>query len=167
MVAIWQYVAGHSFVFPIVRKKRDIRLNTSANVVSSLFLWGCCSSRTSFRRVTWQEFMNTGFRRYVRNYTLFHNGLIDRKHIMGFDILPPVFLKDCEAVTNAGERCRSWLGKSIRNKTFSLTHFITASRMGSSNEQIWLERSYTKWKGSIDCLPSWGTDMEQDGKGFA
>lgn len=52
MLAIWLYVEGDSFVLPIVRKKRDRRLNTSASVVSRRLLYVVWSSRTSFRRVT-------------------------------------------------------------------------------------------------------------------
>ena len=36
--ATWQYVAGASFVLPIVRKKRERRANTSASVVSRRLL---------------------------------------------------------------------------------------------------------------------------------
>lgn len=52
MEAIWEYVAGHSRVRPMVRKKRERRLKTSDSVVSSLLLYVVPSSRTSFKRVT-------------------------------------------------------------------------------------------------------------------
>ena len=50
--AIWEYVAGHSLVFPMVIKNRESKLNTSASVVSSRLLYVCWSSLTSFSLVT-------------------------------------------------------------------------------------------------------------------
>ena len=50
--AICEYVAGHSFVFPIVKKNRLSRLKTSASVESRRLLYVVLSSRTSFNFVT-------------------------------------------------------------------------------------------------------------------
>ena len=52
MLASWQYVAGPSRVFPMVRKNNDRRLNTSESVVSTRFWWGAESSLTSLSLVT-------------------------------------------------------------------------------------------------------------------
>ncbi len=55
ILAIWQYVAGHSLVLPIVRKNRERRLKTSASMESKRFFRVVGSSRTSFSFVTKKE----------------------------------------------------------------------------------------------------------------
>lgn len=120
MLAIWLYVEGDSFVLPIVRKKRDRRLNTSASVVSRRLLYVVWSSRTSFRRVTAGAKQMRAYSVAVQretttqhdilhtqcmgSRTLFDDGLVQCIHIGRLDVLASVLLQGREAVANAAAR---------------------------------------------------------------
>lgn len=102
MEAIWEYVAGHSRVRPMVRKNSDRRLNTSESVVSSRLLYVVVSSRTSFSRVTEQSDVNVDRTARAQLWrTLFNYGLVELVDVRGFDILSTVTLECGESITDA------------------------------------------------------------------
>ena len=76
--------------------------------------------------------MYIGYRAYCANRTLFHYSLVERKDIVGLNKLSSVLFEGSETVANTGRRCRNSQGLGIHANDAGPTHFITASRIGSS-----------------------------------
>lgn len=101
-------------------KNKESRLKTSAIVVSSLLLYVCLSSLTSFSFVTARSQSEVSFvgpmnQGQVINpkqsgHTLFYHSLIQRIDISRLDVFSSIFLECGKPISNAvWHKCRSKL----------------------------------------------------------
>ena len=102
----------------MVMKNRESRLKTSAIVVSSLLLYVCLSSLTSFSLVTVRSQSEVGFVSPTHQgqainpkqsgHTLFNHSLIQRVNISRLDVFSSIFLECGKPISNAvWHKCRN------------------------------------------------------------